>query len=107
LDNPHHLLRPEMWASATIEVPLGEKLLIPASAVIDTGQRYIAFVDVENEHLQPRELKVGFKTEDYYEVLDGVKEGEQVVTRALFLVDSESQLKAAIMGMGTAGEHNH
>jgi RND family efflux transporter MFP subunit len=107
LHNPEHLLRPDMWASVAIQIPLGEKLLIPASAVIDTGQRFVAFVEGEDEHLQPRELKVGFKTDDYYEVLDGVKEGEKVVTRALFLVDSESQLKAAIAGMGEAGGHQH
>jgi len=107
LHNPEHLLRPDMWASVTIRIPLGEKVLIPASAVIDTGQRFVAFVEGEDDHLQPRELKVGFKTDDYYEVLDGVKEGEKVVTRALFLVDSESQLKAAIAGMGEAGGHQH
>jgi Cu(I)/Ag(I) efflux system membrane fusion protein len=103
LDNPEHLLRPDMWASVTIQIPLGEKVLIPASSVIDTGQRFIVFADGEDWHLQPRELKVGFKTDDYYEVIAGVKEGERVVTRALFLVDSESQLKAAIAGMGGAG----
>ncbi len=107
LDNPEHLLRPDMWASVAIQVPLGEKLLIPTSAVIDTGLRFVAFVDGEDEHLQPHELKVGFKTDDYYEVIEGVKEGDQVVTRALFLVDSESQLKAAIAGMGEAGGHKH
>jgi len=100
-------LRPDMWASVGIQVPLGEKVLIPASAVIDTGQRFVAFVDGEDEHLQPRDVKVGVKTDDFYEVLDGVKEGEKVVTRALFLVDSESQLKAAIAGMGEAGGHKH
>lgn len=107
MDNPGHLLRPDMWASVTIQIPLGEKLLVPASSVIDTGQRFVAFVDGADEHLEPRELKVGFKTDDHYEVLGGVKEGEKVVTRALFLVDSESQLKAAIAGMGEAGEHKH
>jgi RND family efflux transporter MFP subunit len=107
LDNPEHLLRPDMWASVGIQIPRGEKLVIPASSVIDTGQRFIAFVDGEDGHLQPRELKIGFKTDDYYEVIGGVKEGERVVTRALFLVDSESQLKAAIAGMGEAGEHKH
>ena len=107
LDNPEHLLRPDMWASVSIQVPLGERLIIPTSAVIDTGQRFVAFVDAEDQHLQPRELTLGRKTDNHYEVLEGVKEGEQVVTRALFLVDSESQLKAAIAGMGGAGEHNH
>ncbi len=107
LDNPEHLLRPDMWASVGIEVPMGEKVLIPTSSVIDTGQRFVAFVDGEDEHLQPRELKVGFKTDDEYEVLSGVRAGEKVVSRALFLVDSESQLKAAIAGMGEAGGHKH
>jgi RND family efflux transporter MFP subunit len=107
LDNPEHLLRPDMWASVSLAVPLGEKVLIPASAVIDTGERFVAFVEGEDEHLQPRELKVGFKTDDEYEVLAGVKAGEKVVSRALFLVDSESQLKAAIAGMGEAGGHKH
>jgi RND family efflux transporter MFP subunit len=103
LDNPEHLLRPDMWASVAIAVDLGPKLLIPASAVIDTGQRFVAFVDGPDAHLEPRELKLGFRTDDAYEVLAGVIEGEKVVTRALFLVDSESQLKAAIAGMGEAG----
>lgn len=107
LDNPGHLLRPDMWANVEIQVVLGKKLTVPASSVIDTGTRYVAFADEQNGRLEPRELKVGAKTDDYYEVLDGVKEGEQVVTRALFLVDSESQLKAAVSAMGEAGEHKH
>ncbi len=107
LDNPGHLLRPDMWANVEIQVVLGKKLTVPASSVIDTGTRYVAFADGKDGHLEPRELKVGAKTDDYYEVLEGVKEGENVVTRALFLVDSESQLKAAIEGMGDATEHKH
>ncbi|MBI2925151.1 MAG: efflux RND transporter periplasmic adaptor subunit [Verrucomicrobia bacterium] len=107
LDNPGHLLRPDMWANVEIDLKVGEKLTVPASAVIDTGQRYVAFVEGPDEHLEPREVKFGAKTDDYYEVVSGLKEGEQVVTRALFLVDSESQLKAAIAGMGAAGGHQH
>jgi multidrug efflux pump subunit AcrA (membrane-fusion protein) len=67
----------------------------------------VAFVQREDEQLEPREVKTGIKTDDYYQVLGGLKEGEKVVTRALFLVDSESQLKAAISGMGEAGGHKH
>lgn len=104
LDNPGHLLRPNMWANAEIRIPLGEKLALPSGAVIDTGKRFIAFVDAGNGHIEPRELKVGAKTDEYYEILEGVAEGENVVTRALFLVDSESQLKSAIAGMGTGHE---
>ncbi|MFZ2655304.1 MAG: efflux RND transporter periplasmic adaptor subunit [Victivallales bacterium] len=99
LDNPKDQLRPDMWANVEIKVALGKKLTVPSSAVIDTGIRHIAFVDAADGLLEPRELKTGAKTDDYYEVLEGLKEGEKVVTRALFLVDSESQLKAAVSGM--------
>jgi membrane fusion protein, copper/silver efflux system len=107
LDNPGHLLRPDMWANLDLVIKAGEKLTVPASALIDTGQRHVAFVEARDLHLEPREVRIGAKNDDYYEVLSGLKEGEQVVTRALFLVDSESQLKAAIAGMGAGGEHQH
>jgi RND family efflux transporter MFP subunit len=107
LENPEHLLRPDMWANVEISTDTGERLSVPNSAVINTGQRYVAFVERDDQHLEPREVKVGMKTDDFYEVLSGLKEGEKVVSRALFLVDSESQLKAAIAGMGAAGGHQH
>jgi membrane fusion protein, copper/silver efflux system len=107
LDNPKHEIRPDMWANVEIELGAGEKLTVPASSLIDTGPRYVAFVQRADEHLEPREVKIGMKTDNYYEVVSGLTDGEQVVTRALFLVDSESQLKAAISGMGEAGGHQH
>lgn len=111
LDNPGHALRPDMWASVEVEVPLGRMLVAPASAIIDTGLRHVAFVDRADGHLEPREVKIGARTDDYWQVLEGLKEGEKVATRALFLVDSESQLKAAIAGMtgdgGGSGGHQH
>ena len=107
LDNPKHELRPQMWANVELDASYGNVLTVPASALIDTGPRYVAFVQREDDHLEPREVKIGAKTDDYYEVQAGLKEGEKVVTRALFLVDSESQLKAAISGMGAAGGHQH
>jgi Cu(I)/Ag(I) efflux system membrane fusion protein len=107
VDNPKSELRPQMWGSVEVNASFGEVLTVPASAVIDTGVRFVAFVQRADEHLEPRELKIGFKTDDYYEVLEGVSAGEKVVMRALFLVDSESQLKASISGMGAAGGHQH
>ncbi len=106
-DNPDHRIRPDMWADVEIEIPLGEKLVVPAAAVIDTGKRQIAFVAAANDRLEPRVVKLGARTSDTFEIRDGLAEGEQVVSRALFLVDSESQLQAAIAGMGAAGEHKH
>ncbi len=107
IENPGHTLRPDMWATVAIEQNLGDVLAVPASAVLDTGTRNIAFVDRSDGHLEPRDVKIGAKTDDYWQVLDGLKADEKVVTRALFLVDSESQLKAVVAGMGSDGEHKH
>ena len=107
VDNPRHELRPGMWASVEIDVSFGEVLTVPASAVIDTGTRGVAFVLREDNHLEPREVKIGVKTDDWWEVQTGVMAGERVVTRALFLVDAESQLKSAISGMTGSTEHQH
>ena len=107
VENPEHTLRPDMWATVEIEQSLGDVLVVPASAVIDTGTRNVAFVDRDDGHLEPREVKIGAKTDDYWQVLEGLKPGEKVVTRALFLVDSESQLRAVVAGMGGGAEHKH
>lgn len=107
IENSGHALRPEMWATVEIEQNLGDVLSVPASAVLDTGTRNVAFVDRGDGHLEPRDVKIGAKTDDYWQVLDGLQSGEKVVTRALFLVDSESQLRAVVAGMGAGGEHKH
>ncbi len=106
-DNPEHRLRPDLWAEVEIEIPLGEKLVVPAASVIDTGKRHVAFVAGTDDRLEPRVVKLGARTSEYLEVRDGLAAGERVVSRALFLVDSESQLQAALAGMGAAGEHKH
>jgi len=106
LDNTNHVVRPGMWANVELEIPLGEGLAVPASALIDSGTRRIAFVDRADGHLEPRDVKVGATADEYTQVLSGLKAGEKVVTRALFMIDSESQLKAAIAGMTTAPEHH-
>ena len=102
--NPNHQLRPNMWAEVLITADVGEVLTVPASAVIDSGRRCVAFVVKPDDHFEPREVKVGLRGEDYWQVLDGLAEGEKVVTRALFLLDAESQLKAAVAGMTETAE---
>ena len=104
LDNPDLTLRPDMWADVEIAEDLGETLSVPASAVIDTGTRLLAFVKLEDDHLEPREVKIGVRTDDWWQVLEGLAEREKVVTRALFLVDSESQLKSVVAGMAGGRE---
>jgi len=100
--NPHERLKPEMYANVEIKVHLGQKLAVPEGAIIDTGLRQLAIVDKGSGYFEPREVKVGAKVDNYYEVIKGLKAGERVVTSANFLIDSESKLKEALAGVGSA-----
>ncbi len=97
--NPHDKLKPEMYANVEIKIPLGQKLTVARDAIIDTGIRQLAVVYKGDGYFEPRQVKVLRGSEDYYEVLRGLKAGERVVTNANFLVDSESNLKEAMGGM--------
>ncbi len=99
IPNPHGKLKPEMYANVEIKVHLGQKLTVPEGAIIDTGLRQLAIIDKGNGYFEPREVKVGSKVDNYYEVIKGLKAGERVVTSANFLIDSESKLKEAVGGM--------
>ena len=101
--NPHGKLKPEMFANVEITVRLGDKLAVPEGAVIDTGVRKVVIVDRGSGYFEPREVRLGARAGDVFEVLEGLKAGERVVTSANFLIDSESKLKEAIGGMG----HQH
>ena len=106
LANPKGLLKPAMFASvefaATHE---GRVLTVPTSAVIDSGARQIVLVQLAQGRFEPRTVKLGSRSENYVEVFEGIAEGEQVVTAANFLIDAESNLKAALSGMGSSSEH--
>ncbi|MBZ5639453.1 MAG: efflux RND transporter periplasmic adaptor subunit [Acidobacteriia bacterium] len=97
--NPGLTLKPDMYAEVTLSADLGERTAVPASAVMDTGTRSIAFVDQGDGTFEPRDLKIGLRLPDSYEVLDGLAPGEKVLTSANFFVDSESKLKAALAAM--------
>ncbi len=96
IPNAGLLLKPEMFAVARLAFDLGEKLAIPEAAVMRTGVRSYAFRDAGEGRLEPTEIKLGARTDGWFELLDGLKEGDKVVTSANFLVDSESSMKAAI-----------
>jgi len=96
LPNVDLLLKPEMYANAKLSYQLGEKLAVPKAAVMRTGERNYAFRDGGDGKLIPVEVKLGIRSDGYYEVLSGLQEGDRVVTSANFLVDSESSMKAAI-----------
>jgi len=106
LPNPNGLLRPDQYVTAQISVDLGERLVVPAEAVLDSGTRQLLFVDKGEGLLEPREVTVGAKGEGLWEITRGVSEGEPVVVNGNFLVDSESRLQAALEGAVAAG-HTH
>jgi membrane fusion protein, copper/silver efflux system len=97
--NPNGDLRPEMFGEVTLESPRRDGLRIPSDAIIDSGTRKVVFVAIGEGKFQPREVKLGTVAADSVEVLDGLKEGERVVTRANFLIDSESRLRASLATM--------
>lgn len=107
IDLPRKDLKINQLVEVYFERPLGEVLAVPESALVDTGKRQVVFVEKEQGLYEPRFVKVGRKAESYYEVLEGLKEGERVVVRGTFLLDSEAQLKG-IYGQEVKGhEHHH
>jgi Cu(I)/Ag(I) efflux system membrane fusion protein/cobalt-zinc-cadmium efflux system membrane fusion protein len=89
-------LSPGMFVNVTLQVPLGNQLVIPVNGVLQSGMQQIVFVDKGAGYLEPREVQLGPQAGDEFVVLKGLKEGERIVTSANFLIDSESQLQAAI-----------
>ena len=103
LPNPGQLLKPAMFAQ--VELPVGGKgevVTVPTSAVIDSGTRRIVLVQAKEGRFEPREVKLGQRSDNYVEVQEGVRNGEPVVVAANFLIDAESNLKAAVGGFGHA-----
>jgi len=106
VSNPKGLLKPAMFAN--VEIPVGSKdevLTVPVSAVIDSGTRQVVLVQLAPGRFDPRVVKIGSRSENYVEVLEGIAEGEQVVISANFLIDAESNLKAALSGLGEHVAH--
>src|SRR3989338_1090669 len=99
--NPDWELKPDMYANVKLESKIAESaILVPAEAVIRSGVRDIIIVSKGEGVFEPRDVKVGVDTGDgYLQILEGVKAGEDVVTSAQFLIDSESKLKEAVSKM--------
>jgi Cu(I)/Ag(I) efflux system membrane fusion protein len=100
LANPGGLLKPAMYASVELAVGARDKVVtVPVSAVIDSGTRQIVLIDKGQGRFEPREVRLGARSDDYVEVRDGIRDGEPVVVAANFLIDAESNLKAALGGL--------
>jgi Cu(I)/Ag(I) efflux system membrane fusion protein len=101
LPNPGGRLKPAMFAQ--VELPVGAaagaQLVVPNSAVIDSGARRVVIVDLGAGRFEPREISTGSRGDEFTVITAGVKEGESVVVAANFLLDAESNLRAALSGM--------
>jgi len=103
LANPGGQLKPAMYASVELAAGGGRKVLaVPGSAVIDSGVRQMVLVQLAEGRFEPRAVRLGARADDYIEITQGVKAGEAVVVTANFLIDAESNLKAALSGFQAA-----
>ena len=104
LDNSEDALRPGMFANVELKIDGGVGLTVPVDAVLPTGSRSLVFVDKGSGRLEPRFVQVGrsfaqFDTNgerSFDEILDGLSEGERVVSSANFLIDAESRIQGAL-----------
>ncbi len=106
LPNADGRLKVDMYADVVFRTGADREpvVAVPASAVIDSGTQQVVLVDKGEGRFEPRELKLGVHGKDYVEVLQGVKEGESVVTSATFLIDAESNLRAALKSFTHHGD---
>lgn len=98
-DNPAYLLRPDMLVDVSIDIALPETLTVPSDAVVDSGGRRVVFVDRGGGYFEPRRVETGWRIDDRIEVVKGLMPGERIVLSGNFLLDSESRMKMAAMGI--------
>jgi Cu(I)/Ag(I) efflux system membrane fusion protein len=98
IENSEHRIKHEMYADVEIDTTLGDqpRVAVPNSAVIDSGNRQVVIVARGEGRFEPRSVKLGLRGEDYTEIKEGIAAGEVVVVAANFLIDAESNLRAAL-----------
>jgi RND family efflux transporter MFP subunit len=94
-DNPGFALKPDMFGDAEISTGGARKLVVPETAVLNSGDRQVVFVDRGEGKFEPHNVTIGAQSGGRIEIVSGLKEGDRIVTSGNFLIDSESQLKAA------------
>ena len=95
MPNSGHRLKPDMFVNAIIRVPLVKGIVVPVTAVIDTGKRQVVWVETSPGMFEPRDVQVGERVDDKVQILSGIKTGDKVAVSGGYLIDSESQLKGA------------
>jgi membrane fusion protein, copper/silver efflux system len=103
MPNPGYMLKPDMFVNAIIRVPLAKGIVVPVTAVIDTGKRQVVWVETSPGMFEPRDVQAGERIDDKVQILSGIKAGDKVAVSGSYLIDSESQLK----GGGTQDHSQH
>jgi RND family efflux transporter MFP subunit len=105
ISNPNLLLKPEMFATVELQSPVAvNAVAVPEQAVIHSGERNVIVVSRGDGRFESRDVKLGVLAGGYYQVLDGVQDGEKIVVSSQFLLDSESNLKAVLQKMSHSGD---
>ncbi len=110
IPNPGYELTPGMYSKVFIKIPVGEKLVLPQTAVLDTGKRQIVFVQTKKGLFEPVFVRLGRFIDGYYEILEGINEGTVVANSALFLLDADAQLRGKYLKKGEKKQpimHHH
>ena len=100
ISDESHMFHPGLFAEVSGDVAASDGLTISTSSVIPTGSKYIVFVDRGGGKLEPREVELGQHSDDYYEVISGLNEGDKVVASANFLIDAESRIQGVLKTWG-------
>jgi Cu(I)/Ag(I) efflux system membrane fusion protein len=96
-----------MYADVVIDAGgQGKVLAIPASAIIDSGKKQVAFIQLAEGKFKPVQIMTGRRSTEHVEVVDGLREGDRIVTRANFLLDAESNLQTALTSLTSPSESN-
>ncbi len=93
ISNSDGQLKPQMFTNVEFKVDLGQWLVVPESAVLDTGRGQVAYVDTGDGNFEPRQVTIGFRANRMAQIISGLKSGEKVAVSANFLIDSEAQLR--------------
>ncbi len=107
VENKDLTLKPGMYVSAYVHIPLGKKIVIPEDSVLWSGEKYYVFVKGEGERIIPREIVLGEKIKGEYIVEYGLSGNEEIVSYGTFFIDSEAKLKAAIEKFKKTEDKNH
>ncbi|MDH5464066.1 MAG: efflux RND transporter periplasmic adaptor subunit [Thiovulaceae bacterium] len=110
IENRSGKLKPGMIANAALDVDIdGLPLVVPRTAIIDTGKRKVVWIKVNTQTFQAKSVHAGYESEGYVEIKHGLMEGEEVVIEGNFLLDAQAQLFGGYENMksGNASQHNH